>query len=68
MLPFSDRAGRKNRYSVMSGNAVRKANISKLKEKLEKSIPLDKEGLKNSIKPLSRTQRSPKKEAPGWAS
>src|SRR5258706_14365643 len=41
-----------NRYSVMSGNAVRKANISKLKEKLEKINSLDKEGLKELYKAI----------------
>lgn len=41
-----------NRYTVMSGNAVRKANISKLKEKLEKINSLDKEGLKELYKAI----------------
>jgi hypothetical protein len=41
-----------NRYSVMSGNAVRKTNISKLKEKLEKINSLDKEGLKELYKSI----------------
>jgi len=41
-----------HRYTVMSGNAVRKANISKLKEKLEKINTLDKEGLKELYKAI----------------
>jgi hypothetical protein len=41
-----------NRYSVMSGNAIRKANISKLQEKLEKINSLDKEGLKDLYKAI----------------
>jgi hypothetical protein len=36
----------------MSGNAIRKANISKLQEKLEKINSLDKEGLKDLYKAI----------------
>ncbi len=41
-----------NRYSVMSGNPIRKENINKLKDKLEKINSLDKEGLKDLYKEI----------------
>ncbi len=41
-----------NRYSVMSGNAIRNSNISKLKEKLDRINGLDKEGLKELYKAI----------------
>src|SRR6267142_1159409 len=42
-----------NRYSVMSGNAIRNSNISKLKEKLDRINGLDKEGLKELYKAIT---------------
>ena len=39
-----------NRYSIMSGNPIRKSNIPSLKQKLEQINGLDKEGLKELYK------------------
>lgn len=41
-----------NRYTIMSGNPIRKANIPKLKETLEKINGLDKDGLKELYKEI----------------
>ena len=41
-----------DRYTVMSGNPIRKSNISQLKEKLEKLNTLDKDGLKELYKAI----------------
>ena len=42
----------KNRYSIMSGNPIRKNNIDKLKKALEHINGLDKEGLKELYKEI----------------
>ena len=42
----------KNRYSIMSGNPIRKNNIDKLKKALEHINDLDKEGLKELYKEI----------------
>lgn len=42
----------KNRYSIMAGNPVRKANMPALKEKLEHINSLDKDGLKDLYKEI----------------
>lgn len=42
----------KDRYSIMSGNPIRKANIEKLKETLEHINGLDKDGLKELYKAI----------------
>jgi hypothetical protein len=41
-----------DRYTVMSGNPIRQANIARLKEKLQKINTLDKEGLKGLYKEI----------------
>lgn len=41
-----------NKYTIMSGNPIRKVNIPKLKESLEKINALDKEGLKELYKEI----------------
>ena len=41
-----------NRYTIMSGNPIRKTNIPKLKESLEKINALDKDGLKELYKEI----------------
>jgi hypothetical protein len=41
-----------NRFSVMSGNPIRKSNIASLKGKLEQINTLDKEGLKELYKEI----------------
>ena len=41
-----------NRYSIMSGNPVRKANVDKLKKNLEHINGLDKDGLKELYKEI----------------
>ena len=41
-----------NRYSIMSGNPVRKANVEKLKKNLEHINGLDKDGLKELYKEI----------------
>lgn len=41
-----------NRYTIMSGNPIRKANIPKLKQNLEKINALDKDGLKELYKEI----------------
>jgi hypothetical protein len=41
-----------NRYTIMSGNPIRKANIPKLKQTLEKINGLDKDGLKELYKEI----------------
>lgn len=41
-----------NRYSIMSGNPVRKTNMEGLKNKLEQINGLDKEGLKDLYKEI----------------
>jgi hypothetical protein len=41
-----------NRYTIMSGNPIRKTNIPKLKQTLEKINGLDKEGLKDLYKDI----------------
>ena len=41
-----------NRYTIMSGNPIRKSNIPKLKETLEKINGLDKDGLKDLYKEI----------------
>lgn len=41
-----------NRYTIMSGNPIRKSNIPKLKESLEKINALDKDGLKELYKEI----------------
>ena len=41
-----------NRYSIMSGNPVRKANVDKLKKTLEHINGLDKDGLKELYKEI----------------
>ena len=40
------------RYTIMSGNPIRKSNIPKLKESLEKINALDKDGLKELYKDI----------------
>src|SRR5688572_15485408 len=40
------------KYTIMSGNPIRKANIPKLKQSLEKINALDKEGLKELYKDI----------------
>jgi hypothetical protein len=40
------------RYTIMSGNPIRKTNIPKLKESLEKINALDKDGLKDLYKEI----------------
>jgi hypothetical protein len=40
------------KYTIMSGNPIRKTNIPKLKESLEKINALDKEGLKELYKDI----------------
>jgi hypothetical protein len=40
------------RYTIMSGNPIRKTNIPKLKETLEKINALDKDGLKDLYKEI----------------
>lgn len=42
----------KDRYSIMSGNPIRKENIEKLKEALEHINNLDKDGLKELYKEI----------------
>ena len=42
----------KNRYSIMSGNPIRKSNIDKLNKALEHINNLDKEGLKELYKEI----------------
>jgi hypothetical protein len=42
----------KNRYSIMSGNPVRNANVPSLKQKLEQINQLDKDGLKDLYKEI----------------
>ena len=42
----------KNRYSIMSGNPIRKENIDKLNKALEHINALDKEGLKELYKEI----------------
>src|SRR5918994_61082 len=42
----------KNRYSIMSGNPIRKSNIEKLNKALEHINGLDKEGLKELYKEI----------------
>jgi hypothetical protein len=41
-----------DRYTVMSGNPIRQANITSLKEKLQRINTLDKEGLKGLYKEI----------------
>jgi hypothetical protein len=41
-----------NRYSIMSGNPIRKANIDGLQKKLDQINSLDKEGLKELYKEI----------------
>ncbi len=41
-----------NRYSIMSGNPIRKENVDKLKKTLERINGLDKEGLKELYKEI----------------
>jgi hypothetical protein len=41
-----------NRYTIMSGNPIRKANIGNLQEQLERINGLDKEGLKDLYKEI----------------
>jgi hypothetical protein len=41
-----------NRYTIMSGNPIRKANIAGLKQKLEQINGLDKDGLKDLYKEI----------------
>jgi hypothetical protein len=41
-----------NRYTIMSGNPIRKSNIPALKQKLEKINALDKDGLKDLYKEI----------------
>jgi hypothetical protein len=41
-----------NRYTIMSGNPIRKSNIPKLKQTLEKINALDKDGLKELYKDI----------------
>ena len=48
--------GRKsNRYTIMSGNPIRKANVTKLKDDLERINALDKEGLKDLYKEIMKS-------------
>ena len=42
----------KNRYSIMSGNPIRKSNIDRLKKALEHINGLDKDGLKELYKEI----------------
>ena len=44
-----------NRYTIMSGNPIRKENIPKLKQTLEKINGLDKDGLKELYKEIIKT-------------
>lgn len=41
-----------NRYSIMSGNPIRKGNVEGLKKKLEQINALDKDGLKEMYKEI----------------
>lgn len=41
-----------NRYTIMAGNPIRTANVSKLQEKLERINSLDKDGLKELYKEI----------------
>jgi hypothetical protein len=41
-----------NKYTIMSGNPIRKVNIPKLRESLDKINNLDKEGLKDLYKEI----------------
>ena len=41
-----------NRYSIMSGNPIRKENVDKLKKTLERINGLDKDGLKELYKEI----------------
>jgi hypothetical protein len=41
-----------NRYSIMSGNPIRKSNVANLRQTLEKVNSLDKEGLKELYKQI----------------
>jgi len=41
-----------NRYCIMSGNPIRKANVAGLKEKLDRINSLDKDGLKDLYKEI----------------
>ncbi|HEY3402907.1 MAG TPA: SiaB family protein kinase [Ohtaekwangia sp.] len=41
-----------NRYSIMSGNPIRKTNVAGLKEKLDRINGLDKDGLKDLYKDI----------------
>jgi hypothetical protein len=41
-----------NRYTIMSGNPIRKANIENLKKQLERINGLDKDGLKDLYKEI----------------
>ncbi|MCK6616635.1 MAG: SiaB family protein kinase [Cyclobacteriaceae bacterium] len=41
-----------NRYSIMSGNPIRKVNVDKLKAALDKINSLDKDGLKDLYKEI----------------
>src|SRR4051812_7685388 len=39
-----------NRYTIMAGNPIRKTNVAKLEEKLQRINSLDKDGLKELYK------------------
>lgn len=41
-----------NRYTIMAGNPIRKNNVAKLQEKLERINSLDKDGLKELYKEI----------------
>lgn len=41
-----------NRYCIMSGNPIRKANVASLKQKLDQINGLDKDGLKDLYKDI----------------
>lgn len=41
-----------NRYCIMSGNPIRKANVASLKQKLDQINALDKDGLKDLYKDI----------------
>jgi len=41
-----------NRYTIMAGNPIRKSNVAKLEEKLQRINGLDKDGLKELYKEI----------------
>jgi hypothetical protein len=55
----------KNRYSIMSGNPIRKSNLDGLKNKLDQINGLDKDGLKELYKEIIKTSTLSEKGGAG---